>query len=144
MHECTLGTRVCIGHASCSPRRSAGDCVRRLCCALRLTFRRCARLQIGYFLHQLILGVNEFCADGRQGLVYPNGTWFSREELACLTPRVPPTPPLPSGPPTPAKSFIVGGLKVGLRAGTFTVQNLGIVNDSVWGKNFSFVPPLWG
>lgn len=47
------------------------------------------------------------------------------------------------GPPAwPSANFTVGGLKVGLRANSGTIQILGLENDPMPPSNFSWVPPL--
>jgi len=84
----------------------------------------------GYFLQQLMLGVNEFSVSSGQGLgfvaaprklpahvhvpglVHPNGTWYSQDELACITSAVPPTPAVPAGPGKPVALYNVSGLSV--------------------------------
>jgi hypothetical protein len=101
--------------------------------------------RIGYIIPSLMLGVDEFSSAANQGLIWPNGTWFSAEERACVAARVPPFPPPPPGPPAPGVNFTtVDGLRVGLRNATRAVQVLGLVDDPRWFGNFSFVPPLWG
>ena len=54
-----------------------------------------------------------------------------------------PAPGPPPGPPAPGLTFESGGFKIGLRAGSWAIQTLGYVDDTRYGKNFSFVPPLW-
>jgi hypothetical protein len=93
--------------------------------------------------------------------VYPNGSWYSQNELACIQPAVPPIPPIPAGPGKPVAQYNVSGLSVsralrtlqyhmsfkrlqfGIRPGSRTIQSLSIINDTRWYSNFSFVPPLW-
>jgi hypothetical protein len=104
--------------------------------------------RIGYILPWLMISPsNSFTRDlpvPNQGLVFPNGTWFAAEELACVAAAVPPFPPPPPGPPPPGVNFTTAdGLSVGLRNATRAVQVLGLVRDERWFANFSFVPPLW-
>eukprot|EP01062_Namystynia_karyoxenos_P073105 TRINITY_DN69953_c0_g1_i1.p1 TRINITY_DN69953_c0_g1~~TRINITY_DN69953_c0_g1_i1.p1 ORF type:complete len:1162 (+),score=302.99 TRINITY_DN69953_c0_g1_i1:74-3559(+) len=54
-----------------------------------------------------------------------------------------PSPQPPPEPPAPGLQFSAGGLRVGLRAGSWTAQTVGYSADEKWGRNFSFVPPLW-
>lgn len=99
---------------------------------------------IGYIIPSLMIGVDEFSHDTNQGLVWPNGTWFSAEEQACVAAKVPPFPPPPPPPPPPGINFTTSdGLHVGLRNATRAVQFLGLTHDPRWFGNFSFVPPLW-
>ena len=103
-----------------------------------------AHPRIGFIIPSLIIGVDEFSHDANQGLIWPNGTWFSAEEQACLAAKVPPFPPPPPGPPPCGVNFTTpDGLRVGLRNATRAVQFLGLTSDPRWFGNFSFVPPLW-
>ena len=103
--------------------------------------------RIGVIIPNLIAGINEFSTGtpgGGQGLIWPNGSWVDAEERACFTAAEPPEPPPPPPPPPPGFNFTTpDGLSVGLRGTTRAVQFLGLVNDTRWFRNFSFVPPLW-
>lgn len=102
--------------------------------------------RIGAIIPSLMIGVNSFTSPPQynQGLIWPNGTWYSDRERVCFSHATPPFPPPPPGPPPPAVNFTTtDGLSVGLRATTRAVQILGLVNDNRWFRNFSFVPPLW-
>jgi hypothetical protein len=44
--------------------------------------------------------------------------------------------------PDPVLNFTVGGLNIGLRANSHTVQIMGLANDPMPPYNFSWVPPL--
>lgn len=70
-------------------------------------------------------------------------TWADVNESACFAAAVPPAEPAPPPPPKPVVTFDVDGLILGLRRGSRTVQELRIEGDARWGRNFSFVPPLW-
>ena len=72
----------------------------------------------------------------------PDGPW-ARERGVFDPSDKHPLEDLNPPPPHPVASFDVGGLGLGLRRGSRTVQTLTIVGDMRWGRNFSFVPPLW-
>lgn len=99
---------------------------------------------IGVLIPYLMLGVDQFTRDASQGLIWPNGSWYSERERTCFTAAVPPVPPPPPGPPPCGVNFTTpDGLAVGLRNSTRAVELLNIVGDDRWFGNFSFVPPLW-
>ena len=99
---------------------------------------------IGWIIPSLMIGVDEFSSSLNQGLIFPNGTWFSTDEQNCVATKIPPFPPPPPGPPPPGVNFTtLDGLRVGLRNSTRAVQFLGLTSDPRWFGNFSFVPPLW-
>jgi len=105
-----------------------------------------AHARIGVIIPSLMIGVNQFTAPPtyNQGLIFPNGTWYSELERLCFSQVVPPLPPPPPGPPPSVLNFSTSdGLFLGLRNSTRAVQFLGINGDTRWFRNFSFVPPLW-
>jgi len=90
-----------------------------------------AHSPIGYIIPFLMIGVDDFTANANQGLIWPNGTWYSAQEQACFEAPTPPVPPPPPPPPPPAVNFTTpDGLSVGLRKTTRAVQVLGLVNDT--------------
>lgn len=106
-----------------------------------------AHPRFGWVLPWLMIGFNSDTQDRpvpNKGLVWPNGTWFNDEEKICFSSNPPPFPPPPPGPPPPGVNFTTpDGLSVGLRNTTRAIQLLGLVDDTRWFNNFSFVPPLW-
>ena len=88
---------------------------------------------IGVIVPWLMIGVDQFTRDASQGLVFPNGTWYSERERGCFSAAVPPVPPPPPGPPPTGVNFTTpDGLRVGLRNSTRAVEIVNIVGDDRW------------